>query len=106
MDIQHESENYTFDDNSSCISVSNQYLQVNLPVEIGAYAELYCAKVSCCSEPVVAVQAACENACEYELVITQEVNIRIPIKYGANVISGKVQVLDTVDNTQLTNTTN
>lgn len=92
MDIQRESENFITDDNSSCISVSNHYLQVNLPIEIGAYAELECAKVTSCSKPIVEMQQTCESGCEYELVVTQEVKIKIPIKYGANVKVSNIQV--------------
>lgn len=92
MDIQRESENFITEDNSSCISVSNHYLQVSLPVEIGAYAELECAKVTSCSEPIIEVQQACESGCEYELVVTQEVKIRIPIKYGANIKANNIQI--------------
>lgn len=94
MDIQSETANDTFENNSSCISVSDQYLQISLPVELDAYAQLGGARIICYGDPVISMQKASENNCgyEYEFVITQEISIKLPVKYCTNVKSGDVQV--------------
>lgn len=93
MDMHYESETVTTDNNSSCITESNQHIRVSLPVKIDAYAQVEGAKVCCYNDPVITVRpicgcGCCDCDCKYELVITQEINIILPIRYSADVRSG------------------
>ncbi len=76
----------------SCLSVATQFAEVSLPVRLLPYIRLGELETECCGEPAVTVRQTpgCCRGCE--LVVTQTVCLRIPIRYGASADAGEISV--------------
>ncbi len=66
-------------DGKSCTKVSYQSADISVPIEIKPDVTVGCIEVECCGEPVVKREGGCHDACEF--VLTQKINVKIPLKY-------------------------
>ena len=70
------------DRNDGCSTVNYQYANISIPIEVRPKTKAGDITIECCEEPVI---ECCESECECEhgldIVITQKVCIKIPIKY-------------------------
>lgn len=70
-----------------CVSVASQYADITLPIRAKPCAEVLGVETDCCGEPEATVRPASGGCCEVSF--TQSVRIRIRIRYGAEVETGK-----------------
>lgn len=75
-----EQENDCF---KSCEKIVHQKAKITLPLSIEPYAITGKIKTRCCGTPTVTINPCCDckNTCHY--LITQEICIEFPIKFGA-----------------------
>lgn len=70
-----------------CEKVGYQYADVSIPIEICPDASLGDIKTECCGEPYIKCEGEpCSNSCN--IVITQSIKIKIPLKVGIRAIQG------------------
>ena len=70
-----------------CYEMGCQYADISIPIEICPAADLGEIKTECCGEPYI--------QCEHEpcgsnlnIIVTQSVKIKIPVKFGIKTIEG------------------
>lgn len=70
-----------------CHKIADEYAEINVPVELRPKTELGEVTTECCGEPTVSCKCdPCNGTCN--IVITQKVKIKIPIKYSVDTIVG------------------
>lgn len=79
------------DFNKCCETVSHHYADISLPVELSPHASVGKIETECCGKPIIRCkEARRHNTCE--ITITQKIQIKIPIKYGAKICPGKPEI--------------
>lgn len=74
-----------------CSKVGYQYADISIPIELKPDTAIGQVTMECCSEPTVTCKdCGCENACE--VVVTQKVNIRIPVHYQITACMGESMI--------------
>ncbi|MEG1687102.1 MAG: hypothetical protein RR022_02945 [Angelakisella sp.] len=70
-------------ENTTCTSVSAQYMDVSVPIWLRPFATVGTLKTECCSEPVLSLRSCqgTNGSCGCELTITQTICVRIPVEY-------------------------
>ncbi|MEG1743053.1 MAG: hypothetical protein RR246_02690 [Clostridia bacterium] len=70
---------------SICSKISYQYAKIGVPVEIKPNVSVGKITSDCCDEPIVCCKSRCDNSCS--IIISQNICIKIPIKYdiGADI---------------------
>ncbi len=68
------------DRGDGCSTVNYQYANISIPIAIRPKTRTGDITIECCEEPVI---ECCDSECEnsIDLVVTQKVCIKIPIKY-------------------------
>ena len=75
------------DKKDKCYEVGCQYADISIPIEICPAADLGEIKTECCGEPYIQCEGEpCGN--NLNIVITQSVKIKIPLKVGIRAIQG------------------
>ncbi len=66
--------------NDGCSAVNYQYASISIPITVRPKTRTGDITIECCEEPVI---ECCNGECEngLDLVVTQKVCIKIPIKY-------------------------
>ncbi len=80
-DIKNKEDN---DPCKACKRIVHQKARVALPMAIDPFAIVGKIKTKCCGTPSISVSPCdeCKEICHF--IITQEICIEIPIKFGAN----------------------
>ena len=75
-------------DESGCSTVNYQYANISIPVEVRPKATTGEITIECCEEPTV---ECCNNECgnSLDIVITQKVCIKIPVRYQIEACAGE-----------------
>ena len=68
------------DNRDGCATVNYQYANISIPVEVVPKTKVGEITIECCDEPCIEC-VGCECKGGLDLVITQKVCIKIPVKY-------------------------
>ncbi|MEG0330703.1 MAG: hypothetical protein RSC10_09510 [Longicatena sp.] len=81
------------EEETTCTSTSSQFASVKIPIHLQPYAIVKEITTQCCDEPILSIQTRNEPSCTcgYELLITQNICIHIPIEFGAACDIGDIQ---------------
>lgn len=70
-----------------CLSVSRQYAEISVPIELKPNATFKDVSVECCGEPsFVCRENRCNNTCQ--ITVRQKISITMPIHYQVDICMG------------------
>ncbi len=77
--------------NDGCTTLNYQYANISVPVEVKPKTTTGDVTIECCDEPVI---ECCTNECKdgLDIVITQKVCIKIPIRYQIETCVGEESI--------------
>ncbi len=71
--------------------VSKQIVDVSLPINLSAIAALGCIDAKCCDEPTLVCKSS-DGKNTSEIVITQRIELAIPVQFGVNIHVGDSEI--------------
>lgn len=73
-----------------CISVGYQYADIKIPIELKPDVTVGQIETECCGEPVaVCINNKSEKTCE--IILTQKICIKIPVRYSTTACIGEAE---------------
>ncbi len=79
------------DDHDGCATVNYQYANISIPIAVTPKARVGEITIECCDEPCIeCMNCECKNG--LDLVVTQKVCIKIPVKYQIEACAGEESI--------------